>query len=129
MPFPTLRPTSRDFKPGDYPVKTYNAQSGAEVRILYGDTRTKMELSLGYDNILDTSAKQFLDHYDETKGSYLTFVIDPAARAGWGSTSQAIDAVGVNRWRYAESPQITAVRPGRSSVRVSLVGVFSEELV
>lgn len=51
MPFPALSPTSRDFKPGDFAVKTYNAQSGAEVRILYGDTRTNMELALSYDNI------------------------------------------------------------------------------
>ena len=124
MPFPALRPTSRDFKPGDYPVKTYSAQSGAEVRILYGDTRTRMELSLGYDNATDAQAKQFLDHYDEVKGSFSTFEVDPSARAGWGSTADAIDAAGVNRWRYAESPQVTAVRPGRSSIRVNLVGVF-----
>ena len=124
MPFPVLSPTNRDFNPGDYPVKAYNAQSGAEVRILYGDTRTKMELSLAYDNITDASAKEFLDHYDETKGSYSTFIIDPSARSGWGSTAAAIDASGVNRWRYSEAPQITAVRPGRSSVRVNLVGVF-----
>jgi hypothetical protein len=124
MPFPALAPTSREFSPGDYPVKAYNAQSGAEVRILYGDTRTKMELSLGYDNISDASARQFLDHYDEVKGSFSTFVIDASARSGWGSTAAAIDASGPNRWRYAESPQVTAVRPGRSSVRVNLVGVF-----
>jgi hypothetical protein len=124
MPFPALSPTSRDFTPGDWPIKTYNSQSGAEVRILYGDTRTKMELSLGYDNISDANAKQFLDHYDETKGTYSTFVIDAAARAGWGTTASAIDASGVNRWRYADAPQITAVRPGRSSVKVNLVGVF-----
>ncbi len=124
MPFPALRPTSRDFKPGDYPVKAYNAQSGAEVRILYGDTRTRMELSLGYDNATDVQAKQFLDHYDEVKGSFSTFEVDANARAGWGSTAEAIDAAGVNRWRYAESPQVTAVRPGRSSIKVNLVGVF-----
>jgi hypothetical protein len=99
MPFPVLPPTSRDFKPGDYPVKTYSAQSGAEVRILYGDTRTRMELSLGYDNATDAQAKQFLDHYDEVKGSFSTFEVDPSARAGWGSTAEAIYAAGVNRWR------------------------------
>jgi hypothetical protein len=124
MPFPALRPTSRDFKPGDYPVKTYSAQSGAEVRILYGDTRTRMELSLGYDNATDAQAKQFLDHYDEVKGSFNTFQVNASTRAGWGSTAAAIDATGVNRWRYADSPQVTAVRPGRSSIRVNLVGVF-----
>lgn len=124
MPFPTLRPSGRDFNPGDWPVKTYNAQSGAEVRILYGDTRTKMEMSLQYDNISDASAKLFLDHYEETKGSYSTFTINSSTQAGWSSTTTAINTTGPNRWRYAEAPQVTAVKPGISSVRVSLIGVF-----
>ena len=124
MPFPVLSPTSRDFNPGDYPVKAYNAQSGAEVRILYGDTRTKMELSLAYDNITDASAKEFLDHYDETKGTYNTFTINSSTKAGWSGTAAAIDSGTINRWRYADPPQVTAVKPGRSSVRVSLLGVF-----
>ena len=124
MPFPSLRPTSRDFTPGDYPVKAYNAQSGAEVRILYGDTRSNMTLALGYDNVSDAQAAQFLTHYDETKGTYNTFAIDDATKAGWTGGAEAIDSGNINRWRYAETPQITAVKPGRSSVRVSLLGVF-----
>lgn len=124
MPFPALRPTGRDFNPGDWPIKTYNAQSGAEVRILYGDTRTRMELSLQYDNISDASAKQFLDHYDETKGSYSTFTINTSTQAGWSGTATAIDATGPNRWRYADAPQVTAIKPGFSSVKVNLIGVF-----
>ena len=125
MPFPELRPTSRDFKPGDFAVKTYNAQSGAEVRILYGDTRTKMELVLGYDNIPDAQAEQFLTHYDETKGTFSTCLIPRETKAGWTADLGSIGAESAgNRWRYADSPQVTAVRPGRSSVRVNLVGVF-----
>jgi hypothetical protein len=124
MPFPSIKPTARDFKPGDWPVKTFNAQSGAEVRILYGDTRTKMELSLSYDNVPDAQAEQFLTHYDEVKGSYLTFDLSDAAKTGWRGNAAAVDAGNVNKWRYAESPQVTAVRPGRSSIRVNLVGVF-----
>ena len=124
MPFPVLRPTSRDFKPGNYPIKAYNAQSGAEVRILYGDTRSKMELTLGYDNISDAQAEQFLTHYDETKGTYNTFAINSTTKTGWSGTSNAIDSGNINRWRYAVSPQVTSVRPGRSSVRVNLVGVL-----
>ena len=127
MPFPELKPTSRDFKPGAYAIKTFNAQSGAEVRILYGDTRTKMELSLGYDNISDTEAEQFLTHYDETKGTFSTFGIPHIAKFGWGGTAAAIGAFASgNTYRYADAPQVTSVRPGRSSVRVSLVGVFSD---
>jgi hypothetical protein len=127
MAFPELKPTSRDFKPGTYAIKTFNAQSGAEVRILYGDTRTKMELSLGYDNISDTEAEQFLTHYDETKGTFSTFGIPHIAKFGWGGTAAAIGAFASgNTYRYADAPQVTSVRPGRSSVRVSLVGVFSD---
>jgi hypothetical protein len=36
MAFPTLTPTSREFTPGAWPIKNYNSQSGAEIRILYG---------------------------------------------------------------------------------------------
>jgi hypothetical protein len=125
MAYPTLRPTSRDFDPGSYPVKTFRAQSGAEVRILYGSRRTNMEMTLGYDNIFDAQAEQFLTHYDETKGTYNTFTITDSTKAGWTGSMAAIGAVSSgNRWRYAGPPQITAVKPGRSSVRVSLLGVF-----
>jgi hypothetical protein len=124
MPFPALQPTSRDFTPGNWPVKSYKSQSGAEVRILYGDTRTSMELTLGYDNISDAQAEQFLTHYDETKGTYNTFAINSSTKAGWTGTAAAIDSGTINRWRYADPPQVTAVKPGRSSVRVSLMGVF-----
>ena len=124
MPFPALQPTSRDFTPGNWPVKSYKSQSGAEVRILYGDTRTSMELTLGYDNISDAQAEQFLTHYDETKGTYNTFTINSSTKAGWSGTATAIDSGAINRWRYADPPQVTAVKPGRSSVRVSLLGVF-----
>jgi hypothetical protein len=124
MPFPALQPTRRDFTPGNWPVKSYKSQSGAEVRILYGDTRTSMELTLGYDNISDAQAEQFLTHYDETKGTYNTFTINSSTKAGWTGTGAAIDSGAINRWRYADPPQVTAVKPGRSSVRVSLLGVF-----
>ena len=124
MPFPALQPTSRDFTPGNWPVKSYKSQSGAEVRILYGDTRTSMELTLGYDNISDAQAEQFLTHYDETKGTYNTFTINDSTKAGWSGTAAAIDSGTINRWRYADPPQVTAVKPGVSSVRVSLMGVF-----
>ena len=124
MPFPALSPTSRDFKPGDFAVKTYNAQSGAEVRILYGDKRTGMTLDLGYDNIADTAADDFITHYDETKGGFTSFTLPAAFRTGWSGNAAAIDAAAGNQWRYDGPPQITAVRPGISSVTVKLVGVL-----
>lgn len=124
MPYPTINPTSRNFDPGDYPIKSFRAQSGAEVRILYGNQRTNMTLELNYENISDTNANLFITHYDEVLGSYQTFTIPTNVRAGWSGSSAAINVTGSNAWRYAEAPQITAVRPGISSVQVKLIGVL-----
>ena len=124
MAYPTLIPTSRNYSSGDYPVKTFKSQSGAESRILYGNRRTGMTLELQYDNITDPNAEAFLDHYDETKGSYTTFVLPTSALSGWSGNTDAIDAATANSWRYDGPPQITNVRPGISSVHITLVGVL-----
>lgn len=124
MAFPALQPTSRDFSAGNWPIKSYTAQSGAEIRILYGSKRTGMKIQLGYDNIADTQAQQFLTHYDEVFGTFETFTLPAEYASGWSGNRTAIDAVTGNRWRYDEEPQVSAVRPGKSSVRVSLIGVL-----
>ena len=124
MAFPTLTPSSRNYASGDYPVKTFRAQSGAESRILYGSRRTGMTLDLQYDNLTDANAELFLDHYDETKGTYTTFTLPTVALAGWSGNKDAIDAATGNAWRYDGPPQITNVRPGVSSVQIKLIGVL-----
>lgn len=124
MSFPSLEPTSRQFTPGNWPIKTFKAQSGAEVRILYGSRRTEAKLELGYDNLTDAESQQFLTHYDSVLGSFRTFSLPAAVRAGWKGTSAAIDAAPGTAWRYEGEPQVTAVRPGLSSVRVSLMAVL-----
>ena len=126
MTFPSdLVPSSREFSPGDWPVKTFNAMDGAEVRILYGSKRTKMELRLRYDNITDANAERFLSHYSDRKGTFLTFALPsrPGTRGGWTGSDSALDAVG-NQWRYAEAPSVSSVSVGRSSVTINLKGVL-----
>lgn len=125
MPFPTLKPSSREFNAGDYPVKTFKAQSGAEVRILYGSKRSGMAINLGYDNVADAAADDFVVHFDEVRGIFDTFTLPEQVLAGWTGASSAIDASSTgSKWRYSKAPEISSVRPGRSSVRVELVGVL-----
>jgi hypothetical protein len=124
MPYPTLRPTDRQFSPGDYPMRKVRSQSGVETRILYGSQRTGMTLKLTYTNITDSQAEQFGGHYDEVKGSFETFTLPAEVRAGWTGASSIVDVVGANRWRYDSPPDISSVRPGRSSVSISLIGVL-----
>jgi hypothetical protein len=124
MAYPTLVPSSRNYNSGDYPVKTFRAQSGSESRILYGNRRTGMTLELQYDNITDANAELFLDHYDETKGSYATFTLPSGALTGWTGNTDALDAATANSWRYEQPPQVSNVRPGISSVQIRLIGVL-----
>ena len=124
MAFPTLPPTSRDFSPGDWPIKRFNSQSGAEIRILYGSQRTNAKISLGYGNISDTDAQLFLDDYAAQLGTLRTFNLPAAARSGWSGSTNSLDAPAGTKWRYEGEPSVRAVRPGRSSVTVNLVAVI-----
>lgn len=126
MAFPTLVPSSRAFNAGDWPIKTFRAQNGAEVRILYGSARTGMQLELQYQNITDTNANLFLTHYNEVQGTYGTFTLPATgAKGGWTGNTNSLDVTGTeNSWRYAEAPSVQSVKPGVSSVTIKLVGVL-----
>jgi hypothetical protein len=121
MTFPALVPTSREFSPGDWPVKRFNSQSGSEIRILYGNQRSNAKLSLSYDNISDSNAQLFLTDYDAQYGTLRTFDLPAAVLTG---TSVAMQAPAGSKWRYEAEPQLRSVRPGRSSVTVNLVTVI-----
>ncbi len=90
MAFPILKPSSRTYDPGSYPVKTFNAQNGKEHRILYGSERTGVKLSLAYANIGDPNAELFLDHYDEVQGTFQTFNLPNQALGGWDGNNDAL---------------------------------------
>ena len=133
MAFPALVPSSRNFSPGDWPVRKVKSQDGSETRILYGSKRTGMALDLHYKNITDVDAAALLLHYqNEGEGTYKTFDIDQATLAGFygatattdpGSNVMQIDKVG-NKWRYAGPPKMTNVGPNISNVQVKLLGVI-----
>lgn len=128
MTFPTIRPSSRSFGAGDFPVKTFTANSGKQLRILYGNQRTNRTIELTYENITDAQGYDFIEDYNEQFGTFrqITFTEDmlDAIFAGW-SQQDRDEIIGGNemQWRYAESPQVTSVKSGRCTVTVRLVGV------
>ena len=123
MAFPSLTPTGRQFTPGNFPSNTYNSQSGAEVRILYGSRRVNAVLSLSYANVTDANAESFLDDFNAQLGTFRTFTLPSSVFEGWTGTASALDAPSGTKWRYDAEPQVQAVRPGISSVTVSLRAV------
>ena len=128
LPYPPLTPSARQITIGDYPVSKYRAMDGAEIRILYGTEDTGATMELTYQNITDDLASDFPRHFRSTKGTFERFPIAQEVYNGWdGDTTVGPDQIFRGekaRWRYNSPPTITSVRPGVSTVQVSLVSVL-----
>jgi len=128
MPFPVVPPSVRNYDAGDWPVRKFNTQNGTEIRLLYGNKRYNLKLSLTYANVVDTTVSEFIAHFAETKGTFKTFNLSNAARvallSGWAGTPGQLDMPGGVDWRYASSPDIEQIRPGISTIKINLIGVI-----
>jgi len=124
--YPAIAPSSRSYQAGDWPVKTFNAQDGAEVRILYGDKRFGHTLDLTYQNIPDTQAEEFMLHYFSVQGTYQTFALPTSSGVakGWEGNLSFYNAGYLTQWRYAGPPVLTSVRPGVSTVEIRFIAVL-----
>ncbi len=108
MSFPAINPTTRTWTPGTFGQSSFNAASGAEVRLLYGAVATGHGLSLN-------------THYRTVQGNFQTFALPSQAFAGMTTAF----SIGTNKFRYAEPPSVEAVKPGIYNVSVSLIAVYS----
>lgn len=128
MAFPTRIPSSRQFDPGNWPVKSYNAQNGTEIRLLYGSQRFNLQINLSYTNVPDADAEAFLTHYLGQNGTFRAFNFTTeeatAIFGGWQGTPVALLAPAGVEWRYNGPPKIDSVVPGVSTVSVVLKGVI-----
>ncbi len=128
--YPSLAPTSRSYNAGNWPVKAFNSQNRVEVRILYGNKRFNHSVKLTYENIPDTTAELFMQHYFEQLGTYKTFAVAmdiTKASAGWKGSSNFYNAGYRTQYRYAGPPQMTSVYPGVSTMQVELVATLLPE--
>ena len=120
-----FKPTSRSLDYGDFPVKKYKAQDGAEYRILYGDRRVSFKMELTFANISDTRAQLLLQHYHDVTGTFKRFLLgdgESGIRAGWEGDKEYLAAGSWGSlWRYEKAPQLKSVYPGVSTVTISLI--------
>jgi hypothetical protein len=121
--FPRIKPTTRAFKLGSFPVKVYRALSGATVKRAFGNRATGYELQLGFDNITDATTEQLLDHYNSTSGGFDRFTLPADLFAGMTTGLRGyIQAPASIRWEYAGPPEVESVYTGRSRVSITLLG-------
>jgi len=121
--FPRIKPTTRAFKLGSFPVKTYRALSGATVKRAFGNRASGFELQLGFDNIPDATTEQLLAHYNGSSGGFDRFTLPADLFAGMTTTLRGyIQAPTSIRWEYAGPPEVQSVYTGRSRVSITLIG-------
>jgi hypothetical protein len=121
--FPRIKPTSRAFKLGSFPVKSYRALSGATVKRAFGNRASGYELQLGFDNISDATTELLLAHYTGSSGGFDRFTLPADLFAGMTTTLRGyIQAPTSIRWEYAGPPEVESIFTGRSRVSITLIG-------
>ena len=123
--FPSVKPSSRSYKPGEFPQTKFEAQNGVKTIMRYGKNRVNATLSLGFVNIADADAALILDNYKNVNSDwdYVTFSSENGT-AGVENTSLSNyfkESGSGLKWRYSEPPKVTSVYPGISNVTCSFV--------
>jgi hypothetical protein len=96
---------------------------GAIWKRSFSNTRSGHGLSLDFENITDAEVEQIVAHYEDHGGSFYRFTLPAALFAGMSSgLTGRMQAPPNIEWAYAGEPQITSVFPGRSTVKVELIG-------
>ena len=122
--FPALTPTSRNFVPGIYPQREYRALSGYAIRRIFGSKPYGAKLQLEYQNVPDATAVTLLNHYRTETANNSRFTLSANVTAGMSASLATLASASADnlRWEYAQPPEVTSVRPGFSTVRISLNG-------
>ncbi len=73
--FPSIKPSSRSYNPGEYPQTKFEAQNGVKTIMRYGKNRVNATLQLGFSNISDANAALILANYEDVNYNwdYVTF--------------------------------------------------------
>lgn len=122
--FPTLKPSSRTYTPGEYPNTPFKAWSGAEGRVRHSNVLLDSTLRLTFTGITEAQMLSILTHYQGQRGSFESFALPTDVWSGLSIVSDfnLTDYL----WRYAGSPIVTDLPSGNHIVEISLATVPKE---
>ena len=124
MNFPDLCPTRRQFTPGEYPTRRFTAINGAGRTRLYGSRAFDATLDLEY-LLNDDDLATLLEFYHDSRGAFNVITLGASVYQGMSPTLQA-QIPNYLSWRWAETPVVSSLLPGRSRVRVKLVATLDD---
>jgi hypothetical protein len=119
--FPALKPATRRYSMGVYPVTEERGFGGGSVRFNHGTTPHGHTLELGFTALTAAQAKLLRDHYRGQQGGYVSFPLSTEAWAGHTSFTDLVPAT--TYWRYASAPEETHRTGGYVDVSIALLSV------
>ena len=122
--FPSFTPSQRSFKPGIYPQRSYRSLSGVVTKRTFGNSPSQATLEMSFNNVPDSTAASIIAHYNSQTAANRRFNIISTTLGGMDASllNYANGSTDNLRWEYSGPPEVQSVRPGRSTITVSLVG-------
>lgn len=120
--FPPLRPATRQYSMGIYPVTTETGFGGGSVRFSHGATPSAHTLQLGFVHLKPAASKLIRDHYRAQQGGFLPFSLSLEAWAGHTTPTDLVPVTTL--WVYAQPPEETHKPGGLVDVTVQLQSVI-----
>lgn len=119
-----IRPTTRRFTMGAYPVKSYTSLSGKTVRRSFGNKASGYTLELVFENVDESVLNTIFDHYHGQYGSTEGFGIPKELFSGYkeNTTFDNFRTIPNVKWFYAESPQVESTVLALSTISITFVG-------
>ena len=105
--FPTLRPTSRSYRPGRYPQTFFESINGSTSVVQFGAQQYNSELTLQFANINDAQANAIIQTYESANGRWSNVVFQSGVMDCVGASMASRMKEGLLRWRFAEPPSVT----------------------
>ena len=122
--FPSLCPVRRTLTPGQYATRRFTAINGAGRTRLYGSKAFDATLDLEY-LLGDDELASLLESYHTSFGAYKTLTLTGQVFEGISPTVMA-QIPNYLSWRWADTPTVDSLLPGRSRVRVRLVATLDD---
>lgn len=122
--YPVLCPVRRQLTPGNYPTRRFTATNGAGRTRIYGSKAFDATLQLEY-LLNDNELALLLGNYHEARGAFQSLTLNPEVFAGISAPVMA-QIPDYLKWRYAETPVVDSLLPGRSRVTVNLVATLDD---
>ena len=124
-PFPTIKPSSRRYNPGEYPSTTFESLDGTKTHLRYGNKRVNATLQLGFSGITDAQAYEILENYRQVNSEWNYVTFDRGYGTAGVTNTDLLgylkEATSGLKWRYSAPPSVTSVFPGTSNVSCSFV--------